>query len=323
MPANHSSQQVYRYVSQGEWHHIWIEFDKHNPRSHIVKIYKDKHVSELDFSTWLDIAIYRWTGKRFCRMRLEIQAHNQQLRYFLKPTSSNLASLEFDSRYLRTTDRAVTKRFSNTQSQKSLNNGVNDPIKFKKGRKEKIVKNRASSVNFMPIEFCKTGTFSQSPLLWSYSDELNEIADNSKRVETVVVNSILKSPRKSVSQNSNRLSPRRAVKFSDRNEIHEVEIVSESSSAHISSQKQSNEARIPLWLLWFRACKTPLGKWGCVFLFMGLVGIASATPGTVLCYAACTTSIIGSTLLGINLFRAYPKRSDQHAMRTSYVPRII
>lgn len=334
MPPNNHPHQVYRYVSKGIWHHIWIEFDENNPRNHIVKIYKDKRESEPDFSIWLGIAIYRWTGKNFCLMRLEIQSFGNELRYFLRATRSSLACLEFDSQYSRIPNPAAPKRSPTAASRKKkfVSGDSYSRAKARMGfvRKAKIPKTSSNlPVEFKPIEFIKTEAFegnsnsiSLNLHVYSSVDELSKIAETA---EITARNSILKnSPHRSAWRDQNKnMSPRRSVQFAALPTIHEPSIEHDSSPEHSSLQRRFHDVREPLWLLWFRACKTPLGKWGCVFLLFGLVGVVAATQGTALFYGATTTSIIGSTLLGINLFRAYPRRSDQDKMPISFVPRII
>ena len=54
---------------------------------------------------------------------------------------------------------------------------------------------------------------------------------------------------------------------------------------------------------WLKACMAPLGAWGLAVLLLGLVGVALATQGSVVFYAAATMTITGAAAIGMSLFR--------------------
>lgn len=137
----------------------------------------------------------------------------------------------------------------------------------------------------------------------SSQNELNTFFSESKKPS----GGILKSPeRKSP-------SPRKVqFKFSNYP-------ANQSANAKSSQSKQTPDVLSSFWL---KAYKTPLGKWGFVFLLLGLLGMIATTQGSILFYGAFATSIIGSTLLGINFFRVSRPPIQQVIIPTSFVPTI-
>lgn len=331
MTINKSHYPMFRCVINREWRHVWIEFEENNVDREIVNIFQSSNRPKARFSMRQGAYFYYWDGSFFCHMRLEMRAVENELKYFLVKTdsvSSNLSYQEFNSVYRRFPLVPIHKKVKNTYKKRHVIHGIREHIQFRKDVwiRKKIPKMTSAffKVDFKPINFGSNHGENSSlsfPFLQSSSSE-----DELCAMTRIPSSSILKtSPNRSTSNQNKSISPRK-VTFTPMLTIHEIPVydskeTTPSSPKGVLLKRRSPETKLPLWLLWLRACRTPLGKWGFVFLLLGFIGATVATQGTLLFYTATTTSILGTALLGVNLFRAYP-RSHQTDVRTSFVPKI-
>lgn len=286
-------------LSNKKWFRIGIEFLHNKSSNPVVRI--TNNYGKLCASSFApfqsDLIIYKVTKAGLRCMDLRNEAEG----FFLRETQESLTHSQFYMKHRLDLSRGLfsskwhpRKQSAFTPFRKSTMSALMSRRKLKTNSKNKH--GEVLEHGFTPIDV------SRSQEDWYPFDSASfemELRDSSTQRKIAMLDS---SSDEELREFGNRIKFRAVT--SPRGVLRHSESPSKGYNVRFKQEADSSTCkRSGICTFWLKACMAPLGAWGLAVLLLGLVGVALATQGSVVFYAAATMTITGAAAIGMSLFR--------------------